>query len=137
MEVAFRRKEKKRATLANQRSRADAQENTPDMIARNASRSRQQTFVKELAPGKTLTQAAKTAGYSDKNPAQSGYQALAQLRGRVPELLERHGLGEEVLIEKYLLPLLEANETKFFNGGKKQIEVKRSRHSPRRAADRI
>ncbi len=26
MEVAFRRKEKKRATLANQRSRADAQE---------------------------------------------------------------------------------------------------------------
>jgi hypothetical protein len=41
----------------------------------------------------------------------------------VPELLERHGLGEEVLIEKYLLPLLEANETKFFNDGKKQIEV--------------
>ena len=84
---------------------------------------RQQAFVKELAQGKTLTQAAKTAGYTDKNPAQAGYQALAQLRGRVPELLERHGLGEEVLIEKYLLPLLEANETKFFNGGKKQIEV--------------
>jgi hypothetical protein len=84
---------------------------------------RQQAFVKELAQGKTLTQAAKTAGYTDKNPAQAGYQALAQLRGRVPELLERHGLGEEVLIEKYLLPLLEANETKFFNDGKKQIEV--------------
>ena len=70
-----------------------------------------------------MTQAAKAAGYSDKNPAQSGYQALAQLRGRVPELLERHGLGEEVLIEKYLLPLLDAEETKFFNGGKKRINV--------------
>jgi hypothetical protein len=78
---------------------------------------RQQKFVRELASGKTLTQAAKNAGYSDKNPAQSGYQALAQLRGRVPELLERHGVGEEVLIEKYLLPLLQAEETKFFPTG--------------------
>jgi hypothetical protein len=78
---------------------------------------RQQKFVKALAEGKTLTQAAKEANYSSKNPGQSGYQALAQLRGRVPELLERHGLGEEVLIEKYLLPLLEAEETKFFPTG--------------------
>ena len=74
---------------------------------------RQQKVVKELAKGKTLTQAAEEAGYSGKNAAQSGYQALAQLRGRVPDLLERHGLGEEVLIQKYLLPLLEAEETKF------------------------
>lgn len=51
----------------------------------------------------------------------TGYQALAQLRGRVPELLERHGLGEEVLIEKYLKPLLEAKETKFFNEGKLRV----------------
>jgi hypothetical protein len=84
---------------------------------------RQQKFVKALAEGKTLTQAAKEANYSSKNPGQSGYQALAQLRGRVPELLERHGLGEEVLIGKYLKPLLEAEETKFFNDGKKQINV--------------
>jgi hypothetical protein len=62
---------------------------------------RQQKFVKGIASGKTLTQAAIDAGYSSKYPNQSGYQALAQLRGRVPELLERHGLGEEVLIEKY------------------------------------
>ena len=47
---------------------------------------RQQKVVKELAKGKTLTQAAKEAGYSGKNPAQFGYQALAQLRGRVPDL---------------------------------------------------
>jgi hypothetical protein len=85
--------------------------------------SRQQKFVRELASGKTLTQAAKNAGYSDKNPAQSGYQALAQLRGRVPELLERHDLGEEVLIQKNLLALLEAEETKFFKDGAKRINV--------------
>jgi hypothetical protein len=84
---------------------------------------RQQKFIKGIASGKTLTQGAKDAGYSEKHAAQSGYQALAQLRGRVPELLERHGLGEEVLIEKYLLPLLEAKETKFFNDGAKRINV--------------
>jgi hypothetical protein len=85
---------------------------------------RQQKFVKALAEGKTLTQAAKEANYSSKNPGQSGYEALAQLRGRVPELLERHGLGEEVLIEKYLKPLLEAQETKFFPAGIKMGEKK-------------
>jgi hypothetical protein len=84
---------------------------------------RQQKFVKGIASGKTLTQAAIDAGYSSKHPNQSGYQALAQLRGRVPELLERHGLGEEVLIEKYLQPLLEAHETKFFKEGKVRIDV--------------
>jgi hypothetical protein len=78
---------------------------------------RQQKFVKELAKGKSLAQAARDAGYSEKNANQSGYQALAQLRGRVPELLERHGLGEEVLIDKYLRPLLDAEETKFFPTG--------------------
>ena len=45
------------------------------------------------------------------------------MRGRVPELLERHGLGEEVLIDKYLRPLLDAEETKFFNDGKKRVKV--------------
>src|SRR4029077_1321620 len=84
---------------------------------------RQQKFVRELAKGNTLTQAAKNAGYSQKYAGQAGYQALAQLRGRVPELLERHGLGEEVLIEKYLKPLLEAEETKFFKDGKVRINV--------------
>src|SRR5260370_14114753 len=88
---------------------------------------RQQAFVKELAKGRTLTDAAKAAGYKDKNPGQAGYQALAQLRGRVPELLERHGLGEEVLIEKYLKPLLEPEETKFFKDGKVRINVEARR----------
>jgi hypothetical protein len=52
---------------------------------------RQQKFVKELAKGNTLAQAARNAGYSEKNANQSGYQALAQLRGRVPELLATAG----------------------------------------------
>jgi hypothetical protein len=97
---------------------------------------RQQKFVKELAKGKSLKQAARDAGYSTKNANQSGYQALAQVRGRVPELLERHGLGEEVLIEKYLKPLLGAEETKFFKDGTKRIslEALAIRHASLRTA---
>ena len=45
------------------------------------------------------------------------------MRGRVPEPLERRGLGEEVSIQKNLLPLLEAEETKFFKDGAKRINV--------------
>ena len=47
---------------------------------------------------------------------------MQQLRGRVPDLLDRP-LSEEVLIDKYLRPLLDAEETKFFNDGKKRINV--------------
>ena len=56
---------------------------------------RQQKFVKELAKGKSLAQAAREAGYSDKNANQSGYQGLAQLRGRVPKLLEDMALAKK------------------------------------------
>jgi len=58
--------------------------------------------VKTLAKGASLTDAEIEAGYSSRNPGQSGFQALQQIRGRVPDLLEKHGLGEEILIEKHL-----------------------------------
>ena len=61
---------------------------------------------------------------SSRNPGQSGFQVLRQIRGRVPDLLEKLGLGEEVLIEKCLKPLLEAEETVFFEkDGKVQQQV--------------
>jgi hypothetical protein len=78
---------------------------------------RQENFIKGVAAGKTMTQAAIDAGYSPENANQSGYQAMNALRGRMPQLLERHGIGEDVLIGKYLLPLLDAHETKFFPQG--------------------
>jgi hypothetical protein len=60
---------------------------------------RQQKFVKTLAKRASLTDAAIEAGFSSRYPSQSGFQALQQVRGRVPHLLEKHGLGEEILME--------------------------------------
>ncbi len=84
---------------------------------------RQLKLIKERAKGKSYAQAAIAAGYPAKNARQSGYQAMQQIRGRVPDLMDKHGLTEDTLIDKYLRPLLEAEETKFFNEGKKRINV--------------
>jgi len=41
---------------------------------------RQVTFARSLVNGTTITEAAKRAGYSEKNLAQSGHQALKAIR---------------------------------------------------------
>jgi hypothetical protein len=79
---------------------------------------RQITFTKHLLTGATITEAARRAGYSEKNLAQSGHQALQTIRLKRPELMARLELTPRVLIEKYLVPLLSATKTKFFHKGK-------------------
>jgi hypothetical protein len=74
-------------------------------------------MLENLSNGMTAKAAALAAGYSKKNPRQSGYQALQGLRNKMPAFMEKHGLSEDVLIDKYLLPALEAYETKFFQTG--------------------
>jgi len=96
-------------------------------------------FIQERAKGRNYAEAAVAAGYSEKNARQSGYQAMEQLRGRVPDLLDLHGLSEGTLIDKYLRPLLEAEDTIFFQkDGKVRQRVKvpalSIRHSALRTA---
>jgi len=82
-------------------------------------------LIQERAKGRSYAEAAVAAGYSAKNARQSGYQAMEQLRGRVPDLLDLHGLSEGTLIDKYLRPLLEAEDTIFFQkDGKVRQRVK-------------
>ena len=81
-------------------------------------------FIKNLSKGMSITDAARNAGYSLKRPGQSGYQALKQIQERMPQVLERHGLTDDALIEKYLKPLLVAKETKFFAHQGEVIETR-------------
>ena len=83
---------------------------------------RQITFTKHLLTGATITEAARKAGYSERNLAQSGHQALQTIRLKCPELMVRLELTPSVLIEKYLVPLLSATKTKFFLYKGKVIE---------------
>ena len=72
---------------------------------------RERMLIECLAQGMSVTRAALKAGYSDQNPGQSGYQALKAVREKAPELLDRHGLTDDVLIEKHLKPMLNATRT--------------------------
>ena len=73
----------------------------------------QRKLLKGLAKGMTITDAALAAGYSDKYAGQVGSQALEAIRRKMPEILDKYGLSDDALVEKYLKPALEANETKF------------------------
>lgn len=76
---------------------------------------RQRKFIQSLATGtKTATQAALDAGYTSKHPGQAAGQVLESIRAKMPEVLDRHGLTDDVLIEKHLKPLLSAKVTKHF-----------------------
>ena len=74
---------------------------------------RERMLIKCLSQGMNVTRAALKAGYSDQNPGQSGYQALKAIREKAPELLDRHGLTDDALIEKHLKPMLNATRTEF------------------------
>lgn len=61
----------------------------------------------------SVSEAAVKAGYTDQAPRQAGHQALEQIRAKMPELLDSKGLTDDALIDKYLRPGLEAQETEF------------------------
>lgn len=89
---------------------------------------RQRNLVKNMAMGMTQTDAARAAGYSEKSARQAGHQAMQKIAasGVGADLLDRHGLTDDALVTKYILPLLEAKETKFFQSEGKvtqQVEV--------------
>jgi hypothetical protein len=70
---------------------------------------KQQELIRQLAKTKHQGKVAIAAGYSPKHARQSAYQALESIRKTAPELL-----ADDSLIDKHLLPLMNAEETKFF-----------------------
>ncbi len=74
---------------------------------------RERALLVHLSKGMTLTDAAVAAGYTSKAPGQAGHQAFEIIKSKAPEILEKYGLTDDVLIEKYLKPGLEAQETVF------------------------
>ena len=86
----------------------------------------QTRLLEELPTARTVGEAAVKAGYSGKNPDQTGYQALKSLRGRVPEILDRLGLDEETVIQKHLAPKLQAKMVHYFQKDGEVTEVQLS-----------
>lgn len=71
-------------------------------------------MVKHLIAGKTITESARLAGYADNGfVGQMGSQALEAIKRKMPAILDAHGLTDDILIENYLKPLMNAEETEF------------------------
>lgn len=71
-------------------------------------------LIREMAKGKTLTAAAKEAGYGT---IQAASNTLRRARETMPDLMDRCGMTDEALIKKSLDPLLRAEKTLFFQNG--------------------
>lgn len=67
--------------------------------------------MKALSKADSIAEAGRIAGYSGRD---SAHTALETIKLKMPELMDKMGLTDEMLINNYLRPGLEANETKFF-----------------------
>lgn len=74
---------------------------------------RERLLLKSLAKGATFAEAALAAGYEARHAKQAGFQAFQAVKRKMPQMLEDKGLTDGSIIDKYLLPALEAMETEF------------------------
>jgi hypothetical protein len=76
---------------------------------------KQKKLVKALGSASSVAEAGRIAGYSDRSAA---HRALATIELKMPELMDREGLTDEVLVNNYLRPGLAATKREHFaNGG--------------------
>jgi hypothetical protein len=95
-----------------------------DKAKRKFPNTRQEALLKNLAKGMTKTEAAIAAGYSKKFAGQGAHQALKQIAKTWPERLDKVVGTPESVIEKYIIPLMNAKETKAFNHNGKVVYSK-------------
>jgi hypothetical protein len=86
---------------------------------------RQRALVKELSKGqKSAKDAAIAAGYAPTHARQQAHQVINRIKKKWPELLDEAGITDRALIDKNILPALEATETKVFHHDGKIIYSK-------------
>jgi phage terminase small subunit len=72
---------------------------------------RQRKLIEELPRSKSVTEAARRAGYSAKHAGQAGHLALQRIAEKAPELLDDIETSLRELIEKNIKPGLTATKT--------------------------
>ena len=80
---------------------------------KKSSTPRQSKFVEAFLKTRSKTKAALLAGYSPKYAGQAGHAVMETLKEKAPEVFARMGLTLERVIERKLIPLMEAQEVKF------------------------
>src|SRR2546426_9354639 len=75
---------------------------------------RQKQFVKARAAGKSAAEAIRDTGYDGNYAPQAGHIMSQRIQRNWPELLQENGLGDKEVIQRYILPALEAKDTIHF-----------------------
>ena len=83
------------------------------LIASGELSPRQSVFLKKFVATRNKALAAMQAGYKGP-PQQAGYQAYKSILKKAPDVIAAMGISLENVIENYLLPQMNAAETKFF-----------------------
>jgi hypothetical protein len=97
----------------SRKKRKNKQKATPKVArAKKTLTLKQARFAAALMKTRTRREAAIIAGYSRKNIDQSANQAYNALLIKAPEAMGQAGLPLPVIIEKHLVPLLNATEVK-------------------------
>jgi hypothetical protein len=87
----------------------------PSPTKRKTLSPKQRNLVKALGTAASVAEAGRIAGYSDRTAA---HRALTAIELKMPELMDREGLTDEVLVNNYLRPGLAATKREHFaNGG--------------------
>jgi len=73
---------------------------------------KQSKFVEAFLKTRNKTKAALMAGYSPKYAGQAGHVVLEAVKEKAPEVFARMGLTLERVIERKLIPLMEAQEVR-------------------------
>jgi hypothetical protein len=94
-------------------NRKNKQKATPKVVkAKKMLTLKQASFAAALMKASTKREAAIIAGYSRKNIDQSANQAYNAILTKAPEAMGQAGLSLPVIIERHLVPLLQATEVK-------------------------
>lgn len=96
----------------------------PRKNGRKRMNARQAALLKNLSKGMTQKQAAINAGYSEKHADKVAHQTLTRMQENWGEHLEAVIGNQRSVLEKYLVPLMNARHQKAFNHNGKVVYSK-------------
>jgi hypothetical protein len=73
-------------------------------------------LVEALPESKTYKEAGLKAGLSKKNISHNVHCALQRIRRKMPEIFEEMGLTPEFVVNRHLVPLMDAQDIRFLDG---------------------
>jgi hypothetical protein len=113
--------------VVNHRKIVSAYEKNPKQTPKNLTR-RETVLLEHIRAGRTISDAAREAGFSKKWPGQAGSQAFKNIQKKIPKILDEpcarlcHAWGGELEQIQFLLGHVPVQTTERYLGCKQRIQ---------------